>query len=134
MAFGIKTNSTHKNYYKQMTYKLRVLSALLFNNPNLVVLDGEMISLSDRAETFRALGGSTEQVEQYRFKLALNVNCTMPWQRRYHFTEVEIGNQVSFSLCVIVCVIVCVCVCVCVCMCMCVCVCVCMCMCVCVCM
>jgi len=29
--------------------------------------------------------------------LALNVNCTLVWNRRYHFTEVEIGNQVKIK-------------------------------------
>lgn len=49
--------------------------------------------MTERCEAYRAIGATNEQVEVYRFHLALNLNCTLPWNRRYHYTEVEIGNQ-----------------------------------------
>ena len=52
-----------------------------------------MIQPNERVDAYAVLGATPEQVETYRFHLALNDNCTMIWHRRSHFTEVEIGNQ-----------------------------------------
>jgi Leucine-rich repeat (LRR) protein len=92
ISFGVEEKS-HARFAGSAKYRAKILKDLIFNNPNLRFLDDKLITPLERVETLRSMGQDEDLIERYRFELIVNVNCTMPFMRRYHFTEVGIGNQ-----------------------------------------
>jgi len=88
------SNEAHPRRKTNTKYRMRVLHYLLDRNHNLVVVDEMPIMPEERLITYTKLDTySREDVERYRFNLAVNLNVASPIGRKYHPSEVGIGSQ-----------------------------------------
>ncbi|PRP78118.1 class VII unconventional myosin [Planoprotostelium fungivorum] len=94
LSFAIVGNDMHPHYINSKTYRERVLKALLPRNRYFGWLDNIRITTDERIKTLRQLPNTTkEEVEKYRFEVALLVNNVPVADREYHYSVSSPGVQ-----------------------------------------
>ncbi|KAL6062169.1 hypothetical protein QOT17_012420 [Balamuthia mandrillaris] len=95
ISLFVKSVEDHPCHPDNKKYRARVLKALLRKNKCLVLFDQIPISPLERVEAFASMkGAKAEDVEQYRFDLAVTLAVTPPLGRKgYHPGQVKFGMQ-----------------------------------------
>lgn len=97
-SFFVTTPADHKRTPGSKSYRQSVLKAILFLNRALTVVDNIPVKKEERIDTYADVGGTPEEVETYRFNLALTLNCCSSVTSggeglKLHYTEVGAGEQ-----------------------------------------
>ncbi|KAK5582012.1 hypothetical protein RB653_003593 [Dictyostelium firmibasis] len=93
---SVNGDQSHQRYPKHAQnaqYRAQVFGMVIPKNRSFILLDNTVISSLERVEAYRSAGYSNDLVERYRFFLALNINCTLPFGRNLYPDQVEIGKQ-----------------------------------------
>eukprot|EP00027_Filamoeba_sp_ATCC50430_P016759 CAMPEP_0168569714 /NCGR_PEP_ID=MMETSP0413-20121227/16321_1 /TAXON_ID=136452 /ORGANISM="Filamoeba nolandi, Strain NC-AS-23-1" /LENGTH=833 /DNA_ID=CAMNT_0008602261 /DNA_START=610 /DNA_END=3111 /DNA_ORIENTATION=- len=92
--FNQTYSEKHPLHVENPKYREKVLSALLLNNVRLKFVDNVYVSVNERIDTMKHISAfNKDDIERYKFEVALVINCVEPWERAYHYTEVAIGQQ-----------------------------------------
>ena len=86
-------NEKSKNYFKSVKYRQAVLKEVISQNRWLKWFDSVPITVQDRVEIFSLSTKDPKEVDEYRFRLAININCTAPDRRRWNYSEIEPGKR-----------------------------------------